>query len=224
MTTQDTLGKAKAEKARQLLKSAAGAAQQLESDVRELVAMRAWEVLGYENFSEMWKQENGFEPPTYAQVLATAAMASEGRNTRHGSARQKYGTDGHTTADIARAVGLPVHQSGPVSESSKTVSGILKQLAHGVPAEHVTKTGPGRAGDATLDKYGTVPRKRAQPRRMGKAPDELVSESFMTTRREADEIAEIARGADTTKSHIYRQAVAEYLMHHRESRPGAAAS
>lgn len=221
------------ERAKALLKSAAKAADQLESDVRELVAMRAWGVLGYENFSEMWEKENGYAAPSHVQVLAVMAIREEGMNTTRGPGANNE----HTHVDVAKAVGLSVrsHQ-GRLSKDGKRpvgafdhapqVSGIFKQLDHGVPPEHVAKHSGGAKVKANIDRFGSgdVPRKRPQPRRMGKLPDELVSEGFTTTRREADEIAEIARKADTTKAEIYRQAVAEYLMRHRASHGESVAS
>lgn len=219
MTTAiDQTGRAKA-----LLKSAAKAADQLESDVRELVAMRAWEVLGYEDFSEMWEEENGFEPPTLVQVLAIDALKDEGMNTRRGHAMQQAGgPNGHTLAGIAEAVG--VSTNNPTS----TVHGILTQLRHGVPAEHVVKGSDRGQYERVIGEHGDRPYQpgyaRPRSRRLGKASDELVNVGFNLIRSDADEIAKIAKQAAVPNADIYRQAVAEYLMRHRESRTEAAAS
>lgn len=56
------------------LKSAANAAAQLEDDIRWLVACRAWEHLGYANFSEMWEAVNGFEHPFTVRAMVVYAF------------------------------------------------------------------------------------------------------------------------------------------------------
>lgn len=215
----DKTKQAKVDACRVRLQSAARAAKQLEADVRWLVKARAWDVLGYKDFSEMWEKENGFVPPTHVQALAVDAFQAEGMNTRRGKAAEN-GVNGHTLKAIADAVG--VSTNNPTS----TVHGMLTQLRHGVPPENVVKGADKKSYGKAIAEHGTRPYQpgyaRPRPRRLGKAPDELVAEGFTIPRQEADEIAEIARQADVPKAEIYRQAVAEYLMRHRESRPDVA--
>lgn len=208
-------------RARQLLHTAADASKQLEETVAELVAMRAWDVLGYKDFSEMWERENGFECPTYAKVLAVQALEDqEGRNTRTGAPFSRSGPNGHTVSSIAKAVGIATQSDGRGGEISGFVTRARRQLDAGVPADKVITGSHAGAISRNIDQYGT--RARAKPRRLGKTPDESVQACVYLPRRDDDEIADIARNADVPKAEIYRQAVAEYLMRHRESRPGVA--
>lgn len=185
-------------RARQLLHAAADASKQLEESVRELVAMRAWEALGYENFSDMWEIENGFACPTYIQVLAVEEASKR-----------------HPASTVAKNI-FPAH----LGDRAKTVRGIQDQLEAGVPLAEVIKGG--RHSDGVINKiarYNDRVQARPRPRRVGTLPEEMVSEGFNIQRVFADQVADIARHADVPKAEIYRQAVAEYLMRHRESRP-----
>jgi hypothetical protein len=206
----------KALRARQLLQSAAKAVDAFEDAIRELVAMRAWTVLGYQDLATMWEAENGFKCPTYAKVLAVEAMTAEGMNTKRGfdSKRQPLIPDGHTNADVARAVGLPLYDKGDKGKSSPAIGYVRRQLDAGVPADKVS-VGSNADANLKIARHGT--RARPQPRRMGKAPDELVQDGFYLPRRDADAVGEIARRANVGKSEIYRQAVAEYLQRHNVS-------
>lgn len=201
-------------RARQLLHSAAEASKQLEENVRELVAMRAWDVLGYENFSEMWEEENGFAPPSLVRVLAVAEiLRAEPMRPTSGPLDERHGL---TNADVAEAVGLT---------NITHVTAIKRQLEHGVLPGNVALTL--ESVPARIAKFGSIPYeppRRGQPRRRGAAPDDLVDESFKLRRRDADAVDDIAKTAavPTTKSEIYRQAVAEYLARYRASRPEAA--
>lgn len=203
-------------RARQLLHAAADASKQLEESVRELVAMRAWEVLGYEDFSEMWEKENGFPCPTLVQVLAVDALRREGMNSLRG--RYANPPNGHTRSSVAEAVGI---------RSKSTIDGMLAQLSHGVSPTHVVKAGgtSGRTTKDVIDAHGAMPyapRARGQQRRQGAAPDDLVGLSSNVPRRLDDEIGEIARKADVPKAEIVRQALEEYAARYRESRPAVA--
>lgn len=205
------------DRARRLLKSAARAAEQLESDVRELVAMRAWEVLGYENFSEMWQQENGFACPTVARALVIQALMDEGMRGQGRKRLDGSTKPGHTAESISELVGYAVSvRASNGTPAPTTVQAIIQQLKQGVPPELVV-TGK-RGGLAEyIEKFGT-PRARSKPRRRGKSADEFVAAGFNVTRGDDDQISEIARKANTTKAEIYRQAVAEYLARYHESR------
>jgi hypothetical protein len=206
-----TTTQANAARAKQLLHLAADASKQLEESVRELVSMRAWDVLGYANLSEMWEAENGFKCPTYVKVLAVDALVAEGmRNQGRRPLGDRSGriytpvNTGHTNADVALMVGMPTEEraergAGP---HSNTVSSVRWQLREGITPDKVVL---GKA--------------RPKARRIGKNQDELVNEGFNIVRRDADAIAEIARKGDVPKAEIYRQAVAEYLARYRASRP-----
>lgn len=214
----DKTKQAKVNAIKSRLKSAAKAADQLESDVRWLVSNRAWETLGHKDFSDMWEKENGFKCPTVARVLAVAELQSEGMNTARGGERVHERVNGHTQPDVARAVGFPVYkQTHAQGYRAPTVGNIVKQLDAGVEPDKVIISDDQRAIFRIIDRHGT--RARPQPRRMAKGPDERVSASVNPTRAEDDEIAEIARQNGVPKAEIYRQAVAEYLMRYRESRP-----
>jgi hypothetical protein len=202
-------------KARRLLRSASNAAEHLETDVCELVTMRAWEVLGYTNFAEMWHGENGLACPTHVKALATVALAAEGMNTNRG----RTAPNGHTLNDIADAVGFP--NSG---QKGRHVAGVLAQLRHGVPVDEVS-AGGWVGAKARIAQYGDKEftsryRSRLKPRRMGKTDDELVNVSMNLPKRDTREIEEIARNAAVPNAEIYRQAVAEYLARYRASRMG----
>lgn len=199
-------------RARQLLHTAADASRHLEETIRDLVTMRAWDVLGYENFSGMWEAENGFSCPSFVKVLAADGLMDEGMNT----APSRVPKNGHLITDVARAIGYSVHQQG-AREQSSPVTALKSQKDAGVPVEH--RAANSRKTSGIVERFG---RRRPQPRRMGKGPDEFVDEGLYLPRRDADAIADIAREADVPKAEIYRQAVAEYLMRHRESRPGVA--
>lgn len=208
------------EKARRLLRSASKAVDQLEADVSALVAMRAWTVLGYVDFSEMWKLENGFPAPPLVKVMAVDAMMAEGMNTARGPGSGTHRKTGHTIPDVARAIGYDVQaNSNGRGDIASAVTALKSQREHGVPVEH--RVARSSLTGAVVAQYGRLyyGRKRPQPRRMGKAPDELVDAGFMLSRRDADAISDIARKADVPKAEIYRQAVAEYLARYRESRP-----
>jgi hypothetical protein len=199
-------------RARQLLASAAKAVDQFEDAIRELVAMRAWVLLGYKDLAMMWEAENGFKCPTYAKVLGVEAMESEGMNTRTGANSVRLGTNGHTLTDVAKAVGFPVQARGsdrPGKENAPAVSAVLKQLKAGVPADKVVSGGAASTIKNAIGKYGT--RARNTNRRMGASPDELVSETVNLVKRDSDAISEIARKANVPKAEIYRQAVTQYL-------------
>ncbi len=205
-TTVEPSTEAAVARARALLHVAAEASAQLEESVQLLVAMRAWDLLGYENFSEMWERENGFKCPTYVRILATIDVASEGMNTVRNCTTSP--PNGHRLSDVANLVGMG--GKGTVSNQS-AVSAILRQARAGVPAEHIRPSAS--SAPDIISRHA-----RGVPRRMGASPDELVAENFGLPKRDADAIAEIARQANVPKAEIYRQAVAEYLMRHRESR------
>jgi hypothetical protein len=197
------------DRARELLHTAADASKKLEQSVRELVTMRAWEVLGHKNFCEMWKSEHGYGCPPQAQIVAVDTLRQEGMT----SDPLKNTKDGFTQTEVAAMVGVQPDVAGL----------IVKQLDHGVPISNVIRTRTSTEAFADhVNANGTVPylpRKRPQPRRMGKAPHELVSISGRVERWMDDDIADIAREADVPKAEIVRQAVAEYLARHRASRP-----
>jgi len=199
----------KAERARSLLRSAAKAVDEFEEAIRELVAMRAWTVLGYENLAAMWERENGFKCPSYAKVLAVEAMSSEGMK---GSGNRRGDDPRHSNADVAASVGLSVNRDSKGTLAAPTVTGIRRQLREGIPPEDVTITS--NSGHA-IELWKS--RARSQPRRIGKGPDELIWAGFNVPKRVEDAVAELARKSDVTKSEIYRQAVAEYLQRHNVS-------
>lgn len=187
------------ERARVLLRSAAKAVDAFEDAVRELVAMRAWDVLGYRDLSEMWEVENGFKCPDYAKVVATLAMGAEGRNTRNPGETRHLGPNGHTNTDISKAIGLRFF-GRPITAFRRTRS---------------LPSGANYSIKKAIDTLGS--RARAKPRRIAAAPDDLVSGSLYVAKRVDDAIAEIARKADVPKSEIYRRAVDEYLRSHNVS-------
>lgn len=202
----------KVDACRARLKAVGHVVTQLRGDIDWLVRERAWAVLGYESFADMWRAENGFEMPFFVGVMVIDSLATEGIRSV-GLSNSARRADGHTIGYLVRLVAIP----------RSSVCAVLAQLRHGVPCDHVVRH---TEYHDVIAQHGTVPyeaRKRPQPRRLGKTPDELVDESFGVRRSVADEIAEIARAADLPKAEIYRQAVAEYLMRHRESRPEATA-
>lgn len=181
---------AKAARAKALLKSASGAAKQLESDVAELVAMRAWEVLGYQDFAEMWRQECGFSCPAYVRVLLIKAIEPEMNTLKCGNL-----TNGLTSREVAKMIG---------NGSQSSISNILAQLRSGVSPDAVRST---------------VSRTRSQVRITGAAPDDLVNTGFVLPLRDAKAVEAIARAERVPNAEIYRRAVAEYLAHNVKDRP-----
>lgn len=200
---------------RRLVRSLGNDVKGIAAKVPEIVKRRAWEVLGYENFPEMFEAENGFMPPTYLDVLVVEALAAEGMRgpgVKNGDKR----ASGHREADIARMAGLPIyHEPGRRKDSSPMVGAIRRQLSAGVRPERVIK-GSAPGVRRNIEQHGA--RARSKPRRMGKSPDELVSVGLNLPRRDADAIAEIARSWDLPNTEIYRQAVAEYLARHRTAK------
>lgn len=221
-----TMTDSKVAAARELLASAAKAADQLENDVRQLVSMRAWEVLGYDNFSAMWRSENGFQCPTHVRTLVVLALSDEGMDTRKGACRYLEEPNGHRTADIAEMAGMTVKpvrdkEGNITGRGSGAVSAVLRQHKAGVPPEHIVQNDNHRWQNKKIEQFGDTElshRKRPQPRRMGRLPEETVTEGFTLPRSVADEVSEIARNSDTTKADIYRQAITEYLS--RRGREG----
>lgn len=193
---------AKVDACRARLQSAARAAKQLETDVRWLVKERAWDVLGYTNFSEMWEKENGFECPTVVVTLAVkAVMDTHDVQDRRGVPRR----GALRAADVADLIGLPsIVNPRTGSRQSSAASDIMAQLRDGTPPELVRKV------------------KRGRSKRHGKLPTDLILKSIYLVKFQADEVTEIARKADLPDAEIYRQAVAEYLARYRESRPDVA--
>jgi hypothetical protein len=179
------------------LRQAKNAAERLQEDVDWLVAERAWEILGYNNFSEMWMKENGFEPSTHIQVLAISSLAKEGMNVVRGPGNKT----GHTRVDVAKMIGISIHlDSRNGNLRSPMVDGILSQLREGIPPERVIKD----------------TRKRSRPRRIGKLANEYVPTSLYLRKWCVDEVAEIARASDVPNAEIYRQAIEEFLSRARK--------
>lgn len=213
----DKTNQAKVNACKARLDQAIKAAGDLESSVRWLVKERAWEVLGYPNLSDMWEAHAGHKCPTHVKAIAVDAMRHEGMNSVAGG--PGGGIDGHTVGDVAEAIGLPTYPLRSGNVSSSTASGMIRQLESGVPPAQVRATGSSAVQNRVIQEHGT--RARQHPRRSGASPTDLVSASVLVQRQDDDAVAEIARKADVPKAEIYRQAVAEYLMRHRESRPDA---
>lgn len=205
MSTVTTVNRAKIATCRARIQSAVKAAKQVESDIRWLVKERAWEVLGYENFSAMWAAECGFAAPPFIRIVAANAMMDEGMNSNH----PKIAPNGHLQKDIAKAIGFKTSITNKGSEGSSTVSALDNQRRDGIPL---------REQRMNYRTAHTTMRARATPRRTGKGPQELVHESVNVVRADADAIDKIARESHVPKAEIYRQAISEYLMRHRESR------
>lgn len=203
----------KVERARVLIRKAAKSLDEFEDYVRELVTMRAWTTLGYQDFATMWVGETGIKCPTHAKVLAAEQFQREGLNTRNSKSITKHGEpDGHLRVDVAREVGFTVTEpkdGGPAYSSQ--LSNVLKQLDHGVPANKIAVTG-GVDAQRRIEQFGT--RARPRSRRLGKSMDEMVQVSFTAKKRDDYAIAEWARETGVPKSEIYRQAIIEYLDRH----------
>lgn len=180
------------------LETAIRAAGELETSVRWLVKERAWETLGYANFSEMWETHAGFKCPTHVHAICVDALRREGTRGKGNK------SGGHNAGEIAEKVGLTVQQRGPYITSA-TVSAMGAQIDEGIPLDRIRK-----------GHWKT--RARGSNRRTGAGPNDLVLESVNVPREMADQMEEIARKARVPRAEIYRQAVAEYLQRHRESR------
>lgn len=182
--------------AKALIAKAANAATELQTSVRELVKINAWTVLGYANFSEMWQVEAGFKCPSVVVTVATVALADAG----------------FPSTSIATHIGYT--QRGGAARSA--VELVLKQHEHGVPFEKIDISARPQYPHKRIEQYGTKPlnpppRARSTPKRTGATSADLVAESFMIVRRDADAVSEIARKANITKSELYRQFVSEGL-------------
>jgi hypothetical protein len=185
---------------RRRLKSAKSAAERLQEDVKWLVSNRAWETLGYANFSEMWEKENGFPAPAFAKIIAVAAMADEGMSTTNVPSYK----NGHFKKDIAEAIGYTPNIDGPGS----SVTSIFKQLDAGVPLSEIT-TNPARAAERAL--AARADRVRSKLRSMGKLPNELINCGWSVYKYQADAVKEIARKANVPDSVVIRSALDLYL-------------
>lgn len=206
---------AAATKAKALLKSAAGAAKQLESDITELVTMRAWEILDAPNFSEMWLRECGFNVPRVVLVIGVLTLESEGMNTTPGRWVDRNGRNGHTSGDIARMLGMPSNTLN--TQSSKSVLSAIAQIKAGVPLEEVRPGAGSRRQSELIGEYGN-PTVRKGNRQLGAGPEDLVPIHGSVARRDKDSIERIAREANVNPTAIVRQAILEYLLRIEESR------
>lgn len=196
MVVSDDLAKAK-----RLLKSAVKAAETLAEDVAELIRMRAWEVMGYPNFSDMWEAETGFKCPRQVQVLAGVAVI--GNREIHN--RTGIAPSGKVTRkEIAETIGF----TGNPSSDNAYATHLVNQVNAGVPSGKIILSDIGRVRD-NIGAYGT--RARPQPRNLGAGENDLVQIGFQIRRGDADAITEIARKAAVPNAEIYRQAVAEFL-------------
>lgn len=183
-------------RAKRLLTSAGTAAERLREDIAELVEMRAWQVLGYPNFPDMWEAEVGYKCPRAVLIMGVESIRGE-----RGSNRTVQYSDGLKNHDIAVMFGLRLNDDN--DNKSSVVSAIFRQLDAGVePGNVVLRSGGVFVKQAIA---------RAQPRRLGAAPDEPVTFGFQLPRKYDDAMDGIARDRDVPKAEIYRQAVADYL-------------
>lgn len=185
------------------LKSAKNAAERLEADVKWLVSNRAWETLGYANFSEMWEKENGFPSHIFVKVLAVSVMVDEGMNTA--KTKQRRLANGHFKIDISNAIGFQTAPHGAVNHSCAV---IIDQLLSGIPAEEITSN-PQAWREVTSSQ--AMEQARSQPRRMGKLPNELINAGWSVYKYQADAVKEIARKAGVPDSVVVRSALDMYL-------------
>lgn len=190
-----------AARAKALLKSAAGAAKQLEADVTELVTMRAWTVLGYENFREMWLQECGFKWPIIVQAYGVKALLP-GMNRSGGV------VDGTTAAEAASMLGHPIQNFRDGSSGSTTFTALARQLRAGVPPENAS-TSPSYV-KAIINKYGNPTKRRANVE-LGAGPNELVGVTLHLPRKYKDAIKAIANDRNTTPTTIARDVLMAYV-------------
>ena len=182
------------------------AAEDLESHVRWLVKERAWLTLGYANLAEMWEAHSGYKCPSMVVALGTIYLRESGE----------------TVTGTADMVGLPVYSVTKAdrptpARQSPHVRNIMRQHEHGVPAREISVGADHYTVGNRIHAHGV--RARGVPRRLAAQDNDLVSASVLVPKRDDDSVADIARRADVPKAEIYRQAVAEYLMRHRESRP-----
>lgn len=194
-------------KAKRLLKSAVRAVETLAEDVAELTRMRAWQVMGYPNFSDMWEAETGFSCPPPVKVMAVTAMANEGMVTR-GRPRKDGTRSGLTPADIASAIGYGVYERDGKTTSPQ-VGVILYQYRNGVPVDLISAGSDHTRAQEVVRLHGRA-RSTKRPS-LGAGPDDMISCSVNLRRRDRDSIRDIARKAGVPDSEIYRQAIAEYL-------------
>lgn len=183
---------------RDLVHRAGDAAERLEAMVRKLVEVRAWEVLGYASFEEMWEQENGFDMPALVRTIAIYAMADEGLNTLTGANIKHHGPNGHTGVAISKAiVGRTLSNGSGAIKTNENVKTTLNNYKNGVPSDLAARSISGRT--------------RNSPRRLGAGPDDNVSTSFFLSRRNADAVERLAEAEGISNAEIYRRAVQQYL-------------
>lgn len=215
------------EEARRLFRSAAGdfdAWKRFEDTVRQIVSSRAWRVIGYENFGEAWKGENGHRCPQEAKALAITVMADEGLNTKFGGGTP----NGHTIGSIAQAIGYTVQQ-GKGGPTCATVSKILRQHRYGVPPDKMLSTGNGYDGNRGVEdniaEHGdpelvakNPPRKpkksptKPQNRRTGKSESEYVDDNLSVLKWQSRAVEALARHYGWGyRVNGYRQAIQEML-------------
>jgi hypothetical protein len=194
---------------RTILIRAAGTAKRLELDILELVSVRAWNILGYDNFKVMWESEIGFEVPQAVRGIAVDCMVREGLNTLptggKGANRNMRETNGHTFVDLEMSLGF----------NRSAVGSMARQISEGVPPEKTISTWNTPRVQRNIE--GNSTRKRPGHIRIGKGPNEFVNPGFNVRRTVSDDIAEIARQADVPKAEIYRAAIDEYLQRYRDT-------
>lgn len=181
------------------LKSAKSAAEKLEEDVRWLVKERAWKTLGYENFSAMWKGENGLDTPMSVKIIAISELVSEGLNSRTGTAALKYGPDGHRIYEIAELVGMSVRIDSNGYKQAQTTASVISQILSGTPFNEISSSN------------GYQARSRMHPKRQGKSLGEMIKVGWSVYKYQADAVKEIARKADVPDSVVVRSALDLYL-------------
>lgn len=181
---------------RDLVHRAGDAAERLEQMVRELVEVRAWEVLGYENFVAMWEGENGDKASSLVKVIVTLALADEGMNTRR-AARVR---DGHTQGEVAQMVGEGFLRRRNYAESP-IVRSVLDQREAGVATKDIKFSA----------NYHTVARAKNRLIGNSKGPHELVPTGINIYAWQKDAMSQTASDEDVPDTEIYRRAIDQFL-------------
>jgi hypothetical protein len=189
--------------AKRRIKRVGTAAKQLEDDLKWIANNKAWDLLGYGNFSEMFEGENGYACPPVLKRLIAFALFDEGMNTRNAASVRHHGPDGHTQASIAKAVGYGTYTANGGTGASE-VRTLLRQYEVGIdPRDATTGVHEGR----------NKVRARAANRSVGAGPDDLVNSGLYLPKRVRDWYNHEAATAITPvpTAELYRQVLIAHM-------------
>lgn len=181
------------------IKRVGTAAKQLEEDLTWIVNHKAWELHGFKDFPDYFEDRNGYPMPPVVRNIVAYALFDEGMRTQ-GRSKSGEVRPGHSIADVARMLGMPIKITKSGTETSTSVSALRSQYRSGMPA-----------AEATISRWPV--RNRGQNRQVGAGPDEFIQIGFMMPRRVRDWYRNEAKTAVTPvpDAELYRQVLIAHM-------------